>query len=275
VIPPDSRIPEHVLRFWRALDSLFGRVEPTWWGAVVTDGRFPAVWDANYARVDVAADLGLAEVEASLLPALLEAGSSVQHVVSFQPHATESLLRELADRGHRLTWDLVLDLDVEPPADMSWQVEALPNGPELWSRVRESLSLFGIDDDATADQLARIERDVLAPGSKRWFGVRDDAGDLASLGALLVLDDVGYIDNVATFEQARGRGLATAVTTHMIGVAVRSGASRVCLFADPDDRSVVGLYERLGFRHAGLLAATRGPVDPGAISRAGRGSGPL
>lgn len=275
MIHPDSRIPEHVMQFWRALDGLFGRVEPTWWGAVVTDGRFPAVWDANYARVDVAAaDLTLADVEASLLPALLETGSSVQHVVSFQPHATERLLRELADRGHRLTWDLVMDLEVGPPADVSWQVEALPNGPELWGRVRESLALFGIDDDATADQLARIERDVLAPGSKRWFGVRDDAGDLASLGALLVLDDIGYIDNVATFPRARGRGLASAVTAHMIGVAVESGASHVCLFADPDDRSVVGMYERLGFRHAGVLAATRGPVDPGAISRADRGSGP-
>lgn len=274
MIPLDSRIPEHMLRFWRALDALFGRVEPTRWGAVVTDGRFPAVWDANYARVDVAAaDLTLAEVEASLLPALLETGSSVQHVVSFHPHATERLLQELADRGHRLTWDLVMDLDVEPPAEGSWQVEALPNGPELWGRVRESLALFGIDDDTTADQLARIERDVLAPGGKRWFGVRDGGGDLTSLGALLVLDDVGYIDNVATFEHARGRGLASAVTAHMIAVAVRSGASHICLFADPDDRSVVGMYERLGFRHAGVLAATRGPVDPRAINRADRGSG--
>ena len=89
-----------------------------------------------------------------------------------------------------------------------------------------------------------------------------------------MLDDVGYIDNVATFEHARGRGLASAVTTHMVGSPC-SGASHVCLFADPDDRSVVGMYERLGFRHAGLLAATRGPVDPRAINRAGRGSGPL
>jgi hypothetical protein len=56
-------VPDHVVRFWRSLDLCFGRVEPTWWGAVVTDARFPAVWDVNYARVDVAAgDPSLDEV---------------------------------------------------------------------------------------------------------------------------------------------------------------------------------------------------------------------
>ncbi|MGZ8580587.1 MAG: GNAT family N-acetyltransferase [Actinomycetota bacterium] len=260
--PVRSPIPDHVLRFWRSLDRLFGHVESTWWGAVVTDGRFPAVWDANYARIDVAAaDLTLAEVEASLLPALREAGTSVQHLVSFHPDATGPLLRELRARGHRLTWDLVMDLAEHPPTDGSRQVEALPSGPELWERVGESLALFGIEADDSVAQLAAIERDVLGPGGKRWFGLRDDDGTIVSLGALLVLDDIGYIDNVATFEHSRGRGLASAVTTHMVRVAVASGASHVCLFADPDDHSVVGLYERLGFRRTGVLAATRGPVD--------------
>jgi ribosomal protein S18 acetylase RimI-like enzyme len=264
-----------VLRFWRSLDALFGRVEPTRWGAVVTDGRYPAVWDANYARVDVdAADLTLAEVEASLLPALQQTGTSVQHLVSFHPGATRALLHELEARGHRLTWDLVMDLVEEPRADRSSQVETIPSGPELWGRVRESLTLFGIDDGATIVQLAAIEREVLDPGGKRWFGVRDDDGTIVSLGALLVLGDVGYVDNVATFEQARGRGFASALTARMIQVARASGASHVCLFADPDDRPVVGMYERLGFRGAGLLAATRGPVARATISRGDRGIEP-
>jgi ribosomal protein S18 acetylase RimI-like enzyme len=266
-----SPIPEHVMRFWRSLDAMFGRVEPTRWGAIVTDGRYPAVWDANYARVDLdASDLTLAEVEASLLPALQETGASVQHVVSFHPEATRSLLHELEALGHRLTWDLVMDLVEEPPIHRSSPVDAIASGPELWSRVRESLALFGIDDGATTVQLAAIEREVLEPGGKRWFGVRDDEGTIVSLGALMVLDDVGYIDNVATFEHARGRGFASALAARMIEVAHASGASHVCLFADPDDRPVVGIYERLGFRGAGLLAATRGPVQRAPVSRGDR-----
>ena len=262
-----SPIPDHVLRFWRSLDQLFGRVEPTWWGAVITDGRFPAVWDANYARVDVAADdLTLEDVESSLLPALREAGANVEHVVSFQPEATEPLLRSLIDRGHRLTWDLVMDLAEEPPdegpqAAGLHQVEELADTPELWGRVAASLRLFGIEGDETATQLAAIERVVLAPGGKRWFGIRDgQQREIVSLGALLTLDDVAYVDNVVTFEHARGRGLASAVTARMIRAARASGVTNVCLFADPDDASVVSMYERLGFRPAGRIAATRGPV---------------
>ena len=70
-------IPDHVHGFWRALDDRLGEVEPTWWGAVVTDARFAEVWDANYARIDEAAsDLRLAEVADALLPALERVGSS-------------------------------------------------------------------------------------------------------------------------------------------------------------------------------------------------------
>lgn len=260
--PTRSPIPDHVVRFWRVLDELFARVEPAWWGAVVTDGRFPAVWDANYARIDVASDeLTLDEIEASLLPALRAAGTSVEHLVFFHPDAAEPLLLALQARGHRLTWDLVMELAAEPPDDGARRVEDLTGDPQLWPAVGESLALFGVEDDDALAQLASIEQEVLTPGGKRWFGIRDEEGAIVSLGALLLLGNVAYIDNVATFEHARGRGLAAAVTARMIRAATASGAAHVCLFADPDDRSVVGLYERLGFRGVGMLAATRGRVS--------------
>src|SRR5713101_2837000 len=86
-------VPEHVHGFWKALDDRVGRVEPTWWGAVVTHARFPAVWDINYARIDVAdEDLGLKDVADVLLPRLEEIGTEVFHVVSFYPQATTGLL---------------------------------------------------------------------------------------------------------------------------------------------------------------------------------------
>jgi hypothetical protein len=34
----------------------------------------------------------------------------------------------------------------------------------------------------------------------------------------------------------------------------------VVLLADPADRAVVGMYERLGFRGVGMLASTRGAI---------------
>jgi ribosomal protein S18 acetylase RimI-like enzyme len=257
--PAHGWLPDHIVRFWRALDLRFGRVEPTWWGAVVTDPRFPEVWDVNYARVDVAADdLSLEEIETTLVPALRDAGARVEHVVSFHPDATTGLLDQLIARGHRRTHDLVMEVDGDPPDDGLRRVEALSDDPHLWRSVEASLGLFGIDG-RIVDQLVAIERDVLAPSGKRWFGIRDELG-ITSVGALMLLDGVAYIDNVATLERARGLGHASAVTTRIIREATAAGATNVCLLADPDDVAVVGLYERLGFREVGRLASTRGAL---------------
>ena len=253
-------IPDHVHRFWRALDDRFGDVEPTWWGAVVTDARFAEVWDANYARIDGAApDLRVAEVATALLPALERVGSSTFHVVSFHAEATTGLLTDLSTLGHTLSWDLVMDLVGASGEVADATVEELTPGRELWDRVRASLDLFGVDAKV-APQLVELDRALTVEGVKRWFGVRDRGGVLVSLAALVELEGVGYLDNVVTFPGARGSGLASAITARIVEEARAGGAEHVCLFADPDDAPVVRMYERLGFREVGRLASTRGPA---------------
>jgi ribosomal protein S18 acetylase RimI-like enzyme len=254
-------VPDHIHRFWKALDERLSSSEPTWWGAVVTDARFPAIWDINYARVDAAApDLTLDEVADTLLPSLAQVGTDTFHVVCFHPEETTDLLVELSTLGHTLSWDLVMDLAGEAtlgPADMG--VEPLDPGDELWTRVEDSLALFG-NDPTVAEQLRAIEEVTFAAGHKRWLGVRDDEGEIVALAALVLLEGVGYLDNVATFPQARGLGLASSIVTRAIDLAREAGADHVSLFADPDDVAVVRMYERLGFREAGRLASTRGPI---------------
>jgi ribosomal protein S18 acetylase RimI-like enzyme len=254
-------VPEHVHRFWMALDEQIGHVRPTWWGAIVTDERFPSVSDINYARIDVPApDLRLREVADALLPALSDVGTDVFHVVTFHPEETTDLLVELSTLGHVQTWDAVMDLVEEPSISAAnAAIEELDGGPELWSRVEASLALFEVQPDVSG-QLRRLEEASFAVIGKRWFGVRDDDGLLVSLAALITLDGVGYLDNVATFPQARGRGLATALAVRAIAQARADGAQHVCLFADPNDVAAMKMYERIGFREVGRLAATRGPA---------------
>ncbi|MEX0983709.1 MAG: GNAT family N-acetyltransferase [Actinomycetota bacterium] len=253
-------IPTHVHRFWMAMDALFSDVHATPWGAVLTDGRYPRVWDANYARVDTAGPVRAAQIEAELLPRLQVAGAGTMHVVTFHHEAHISLLSELSTRGHRLVWDLVMQGTDAVDHDPARTVEDIDPGTELWDSVGASLSLFGADPGDAVDQLRAIESDVMAPGGKRWFCVRDDEGRVVSLAAVLVLEGVGYIDNVATFPHARGRGYASALTDHAARHARRHGADHVILLADPDDTSAVAIYRRLGFREVGRLASTRGPV---------------
>lgn len=256
-------IPEDFHRFWRALDELMELVEPTWWGAVITDRRFPAIWDANYARIDVPAeDLSAAEIQESLIPAMKAAGAPMMHVVSFHPQETTAVLTELSTRGHKLSWDLVMRAagplrSAEIPVDIG--VVELSWGPELRDAVIESLELFGVADPVAVSQLLRQEDEVLIPAGTRWFAIRDREGKIVSLAALLVLEGVGYLDNVATLPAARRRGFARALAMRCRQEAAAAGASSVCLLVDPDQASVIGIYERAGFRSCGKLGSTKGP----------------
>ena len=265
-----TTLPDHVLRFWRALDERFGSVEPVWWGAVVTDARFPMIWDANYARVDVAApDLRLADIEDHLLPALRDAGAPVMHVVMFHPEEATSLLAELSSRGDRLGWDLVMDLDGEPPPPTDSRGGSprgsrrpLGHGRRLPGALRRRAGRGA--GTVLARSNATCSRPPASGGSAWWT----TDGTVQSLGALVVLGDVGYVDNIATFPPFRGRGLASAVTATIAREARRAGANHVFLLADPEASAIVSMYERLGFGSAGSLASARGPI-PGTRSGSG------
>ena len=258
-------LPEQLHRFWIALDDLVADVLPTTWGAVVTDARFPDVWDTNYARVDVASAVSLARIEADLLPALRRAGIEVEHVVSFHHEAHGDLLAELSLRGHRISWDVAMVLDGPPGAAGAVQegvaVEELHPGEELWAAAAGSMrDVFAIEPAAAVEQLLTLERAVLAPAGKRWFAVRGEDGRPVSLGTLLVLDGTGYIDNVATDPAARGRGYASTIVTRIGLETHRAGAAGPFLLSDPGSPATVRFYERLGFAPAGFLASTKGPT---------------
>jgi ribosomal protein S18 acetylase RimI-like enzyme len=256
-------VPEHVIRYWQAQDALLDSSEATWWGAVVTDGRFPRIWDANYARIDrEAPDLTMHEIAEALTPALRAAGAETFHVVSFVAAHTRDLMDEFADAGHTLSWDQVMDLDIEHllPADPSIRVERLSPGDELWDTLRATFPLFGSDLADAGEDLLRMESSVMAPGGKRWFGVRDTEGSLVSVVAVQSLAGVGYIDDVATFPAARGLGLASELTLAACRTVLDEGAHHVWLMADPDQDAVRRMYGRLGFRDAGRLASTKGPI---------------
>ena len=247
---------EDLVRFWTAMDSGLEHVQRTWWGTVVTDTRFPDVWDTNYARIETAdAALSLPEVSAVLTPALEAAGAAAVHVVMFRPQTTSLLLEELTQRGDRLSWDVVMVHEGELPPVEPAAVEELRADAELWDRVASSLPSFGITSPGTARQLLRIERDVLDRSvTKRWFGARDGTGRVMALGALVLLAGLGYVDHVVTFPEARARGHARAVVSRIVHEARAAGVDRTFLLVDPD--GPVSLYERLGFREATRIAST-------------------
>jgi GNAT superfamily N-acetyltransferase len=86
----------------------------------------------------------------------------------------------------------------------------------------------------------------------------DDLGPLA-VGSHQPLGDVAEITGVGTLPSARRRGLAAAVTSHLVEDARERGADVVFLSAA--DATVAAIYGRLGFREIGAACFGRLPGD--------------
>ncbi|MGH2635964.1 MAG: hypothetical protein ACRDHU_07465 [Actinomycetota bacterium] len=138
---------EPLLRFWRAQDDLFDRVDPAWWGAVVSDRRYPDVQEPNYARIETRQPVRLAEIEELLLPSMDRSRSSRAHVVIFHPEEQTDLIVEASTRGERISWDLVMEHD-GAALDGEGEVRELRDlSDAFWSAHRASLAWFDIVED--------------------------------------------------------------------------------------------------------------------------------
>jgi len=250
---------EPLLRFWRAQDDLFDRVEEAWWGAVVSDPRYPRIQEPNYARVETTQPVSLLEVEDALVPAMERSGSRRSHVVVFHPQEQTDLIVEASTRGERLAWDLVMAYTGEPSDDDPRVRELTEPDDAFWSSHRASLRWFDIAEDEVLDELQAIERDVLAPAGRRWFVV-DGPDGVDALAALLVLAGAGFIDNVVTFPAARRRGFARALTRRAVTEATAAGAERTYLLAEPDGLAA-GMYEGMGFEPVTQIASWISELD--------------
>ena len=70
-------------------------------------------------------------------------------------------------------------------------------------------------------------------------------------GMNFVLDE-GYIDNIAVSPRFRRRGVATALLRRLQVFALQSGLAFLTLEVRASNAGAIGLYERFGFRRAGL-----------------------
>ena len=251
---------EPLLRFWRALDGRFGGVHPTPWGSVVTDARFPAIWDVNYARLEADHPIALSEVERSLLPALRRARAPRIHIVAFHPEVQTDLVTEASTRGDRLSWDSIMVLRRPVDRGSTVAVEEIAGFDErFWRDVAGSMAEFDVTEADAVDQILRIEREILGPAGKRWFSVRSGHRSVA-LGCLLVLEGVGLVDHVVTLPRFRGRGYASAIVGRIVQEARTSDVEALWLLCEPDSRAEA-LYRRLGFVTTRKIVSTLGDAS--------------
>jgi ribosomal protein S18 acetylase RimI-like enzyme len=85
----------------------------------------------------------------------------------------------------------------------------------------------------------------------RFFAAIVD-GEPVSWADLYLADGVAQVEDVATLEAYRNRGLASAVVTAAVRAAEEAGAELIFLVADEDDWPKE-LYVRLGFEAIGRV----------------------
>ena len=246
-------LPEPIRDFWYAACDLEERSRRTPWGVVVTDSRYPRVWDANNAAVmEVSPDLTMDHIRSVLTPALNQSGATHEHIEFWETSVESPAILEMRRSGERPEPDVAMTFEgpTEPALgaglDHGVAVEELTRLDEtFWRWYRDSLKEFRMElADDLLDQMVDRVRRVFLPHMRFFVGYAD--GEMAGYTSLLSLAGVGYLDDVVTMPQFRRRGIASTTVTRSVQESLASGARAVFLLAEKNG-APQRLYERLGF----------------------------
>ena len=85
----------------------------------------------------------------------------------------------------------------------------------------------------------------------RYYVAEEDGKLLGGCGLLLIAGE-GNITNVVVVPEARGRGVATGMLSHLLEAGGREGLTAYTLEVRVSNQAAIGLYEKLGFVSEGI-----------------------
>src|SRR2546427_303869 len=144
-------LPEPLDDFWSEWRALNGSRRPTAWGEVVTDARYPLVWESNHAAVLRDHDsVSAADIRGELLPALQQAGARNEHVEFWAPPPGCPVIVQMARGSDHLGTDSIMvheggpDALLATPRHAGVRVRELEDPDEdFWSVYRSRRDEFG------------------------------------------------------------------------------------------------------------------------------------
>jgi ribosomal protein S18 acetylase RimI-like enzyme len=245
-------ILERVQRFEREIEMAGSQNVDSPFGVAVIEPELPRRHDSNYLLAErVPLGAGASDLAAEAERILGGAGLAHRAVFTFDEALGARLepgFRELGWNVRRHIWMAQLR-EPEREADLSL-VEEVGEADLRPGRTAEIIR-YPWGTEEVAEQLLDAKLLLGKRAETRFFGVRAD-GEIVSWADLYVAQGVGQVEDVATKEEHRGKGYATAVVLRAAGEARAAGADLVFLVADEDDWPKK-LYERLGFDTIGRL----------------------
>ena len=244
-----------VRAFMRRIEDL-GAPEavPFEWGTALRHPDFPRVWDLNFLRVDRPSP-GLSAEALGAAAERLQGGRGLAHRKVVVTDA--GLGRSLAPGFERLGWlvechvVMVHRRSGDRAVDTSMVVEVDAEAVRATTESFFRTTYPGGADDETVRELLDRARVTERAVQVRHFGVMVE-GSAVSICDLYLADGVAQIEDVATLEPFRGRGLARSVVTRALHASRDAGAEVTFLVADRDDWPRE-MYRKLGFDEADLV----------------------
>ena len=239
---------ERSLEFMHRIQDRCAKVrEPFEWGTFLSNPALPLVWDFNYARIEAQEVASAAEI-VEVVQRLPWPASSRHRKVTVDD---EAIGHHLAPGFAQLEWQigglLFMVLTRDPPPLPATPVQEITS-EERADALVTFLPQVGTKPE-TLHQIIASRRVVEEVIEVRRFGAFVD-GEAAAMCELYLESGTAQVEDVATAERFRKRGLATAVVLQAMAAARAAGAEFVFLIADSDDWPRE-MYARLGFEEVG------------------------
>jgi ribosomal protein S18 acetylase RimI-like enzyme len=218
-------------------------------GFGVVTPELPLPHDANFVFVERAADAGEAIAEADRI--LGGAGRDHRVIVTFDDELGKRLRPQFEALGWRTRREVFM-VQHRPPqktADLSL-VQEVDEADLRPDRMREILGYEWAWPEL-AEQILDQKLTLADRAETRFFGV-PHGDEFVSWSDLYVAQGVAQVEDVATRQEHRGKGYATAVVLRAVEEGRKAGADLVFLVADDEDWPKE-LYGRLGFDPVGHL----------------------
>lgn len=236
-------------RFEREIELGGGDEIPSRLGYGLVTAELPLRHDSNFLFLERGGDA--AEVMAEADRVLGGAGRNFRVILTFDEELGDRLRPEFDTAGWRTMRHIFMVQRREPQkaADLS-VVEEVDEAALRPGRKREILAQpWGFPE--LAEELLDSKLHLGRRAQTRFFGVRVD-GEAVAWTDLYVAQGIAQIEDVATVEEHRGQGYATAVVLRAAEEGRRAGVDLVFLVADSEDWPKQ-LYDRLGFDEVGRL----------------------
>ena len=246
-----SEVLDRIHRFEREIEMTGSRTVESPFGVGVLEPSLPLRHDSNYLLVErLPLGAGAQELADEAERVLGGAGLAHRSVVCFDElgEKLEPQFKELGWNVRRHIWMAQLR---EPDRSPDLSVVQEVGEADLRAGRTHEITSYPWGNEEVARQLLDAKLVLGQRAKTRFFGVPVD-GEIVSWADLYVAQGVGQVEDVATKEEHRGKGYASAVVLRAADEARAEGADLVFLVADADDWPKE-LYEKLGFDTVGRL----------------------